>query len=245
MEDKLLIRKALDTLSLSEKYSTLRATGFLDPKEQSEIKKDMPRSAGIISQFYGGYPDAERNMFVCCPDWEEDPEYPIAILKVTGRDTAKLTHRDYLGSVLGLGLKREKIGDILVGEETYLFVSEDIKEYICENLTKIGSVGVSVSMVETADFILPTPKFKEIVGSVASFRLDVILALALSESRSKIQKLIEAERVQVNYEVAVSPSKTLSPGDKISVRGYGKMLFENIGGNSKKGRPFITIKRYI
>ncbi len=244
--DNLFIRKALDSAFLSEKYSSLRATGFLDPKEQSDLKKELPLFTGIRTEFCGGFPDAERRMFVSIPLWDETPHIPISVLEITGRDIKKLTHRDYLGSVLALGLKREKIGDILVGEDkTYMFTAEDIGDYVCESLIKVASQGVHVKKIELDSFEVPEPKFQEICGSVASFRLDAVLAMALHESRSAIQRLIESERVSVNFEIADSISKTLHEGDKISVRGYGKMIFAHIGGTSKKGRSFITIKRYI
>ena len=244
-EEKILIHKAQDAVSLAEKYAAMRSTGFLDPKEQSVLYAEHLETPEVAISFSGGYADAERRMMIVTPKWAEESELPIRVIEITSRYWEKLTHRDYLGSVLGLGLRREKIGDILVGKETYMFVTEDIADYICENLTRIGNVGVEVRSIRLPEVVIPEPKFLDVTGSVASLRLDAVLALSLKESRASVQKRIDAERVSVNYKLTTNSSLMLSEGDKISVRGVGKMLLFHIGGQSKKGRLFITVKRYV
>ena len=147
LSDSFLIAKATDTVRLSEKYSTVRHTDFLSPNEAAVIKGNSIRGTDTIQEFFGGYEDAERVMFVSYPDYLEDniERDFISLLVISGRDISELNHRDYLGSLLSLGIKREKIGDILVSdEETYIFVCSDISDYIIRNLTKIKKCGVKI-----------------------------------------------------------------------------------------------------
>ena len=246
-EQTSLVHRALDVIALSEKYASVRTTMFLDPKEQSVLCAELSgRGLADDSSFFGGYPQAERRVFAAYPEWGSESDVPIALLKITGKYQGELSHRDYLGAVLGLGLRRETIGDILVGEDVaYMFVISEIADYVTENLKKIGSSGVLVEHCDRDNVVLPEPKYKEIVGSVASLRLDAVLALCLHQSRSAVQKLIEGERVTLNYQIADSVSCAIKENDRISVRGFGKMKVDKIGGQSKKGRQFITIKKYV
>ena len=246
-DEKSLLRRALDVIGLSEKYASVRTTMFLNPEEQrflGEELKHRGEDSGI--RFFGGYREAERRLMIAVPEWEEEPEFPITLLKISGGKRNGLSHRDYLGAVLGLGLRRESVGDILVcDEETYLFVMNDIAGYIVDNLKKIGSYGVSVLPCDWKEELLPEPEFLEITGTVASLRLDAVLALAARQSRSMVQKWIEGERVMLNYRTVSSGSAVVKEDDRISVRGFGKMKVDHIGGQSKKGRRFITVKKYI
>ena len=132
VDEKLLIAKAQDTAGLCERQYTVKALGFLTPAEAAVIKKNIFKvgaSPDTELEFYGGFPDAERCLFVALPEYasEEDKKELIAVLEITGRDIESLNHRDFLGSLLGLGLKREKIGDILVLEgKALVFVLADI-----------------------------------------------------------------------------------------------------------------------
>jgi len=148
-EDKLLISRAEDLLERAGERHMLCATVFLSPAEQTLIERTLPRRADVAYTFWGGYNEAERAMFVCYPEYKEfEPEEaPIAVIKITGRDITRLTHRDFLGSVLALGIKRDVVGDILIGSgESLLFATSEIAEYICENLTKIGNAGVVLEL---------------------------------------------------------------------------------------------------
>lgn len=204
----------------------------------------------------GGYREAERRVF--CFMGNEYPErdsidFPIAcvqILPANKRFCEQLNHRDYLGTVMGLGLTRDQIGDILVEHQDsgsfsscYLFCVRDKAELIC-SLTRIRHTTVRAEIV---DFSCTgwKPSFLEISGSVSSFRLDAVLSVAVKVSRSRGLALIQAGNVTVNGRCCTENAKKLAEGDVFSVRGYGKYIFEKTTSLSKKGRYRITLQQYI
>lgn len=246
--DKLLIAKAEDVIKLSEKYSSIRRTEFLTPSEAEIIKDNHLKGFDSKQMFYGGYEGAERCMFVSYPDFYDDISFDdiISVIEVTGRDISKLSHRDYLGSLMGLGIKREKIGDIVILEDrTLVFVCEDISDYIIINLTKIGNCGIKVRIISNEDFDAPEIKYTEFSGTVQSLRLDAVLSVALKTSRNKAAMLIKAEKVQVNFKLCQEPSAFLKEGTVFSVRGFGKFELAMVNGETKKGRISITIKKFV
>jgi len=247
-EDKLFISKILDQIQLCTKYHERRYTDFLDPRQQGLLQKNLPNMNDVKFDFYGGYEEAERKMAVFFPDYMESDgeEFPIALLEITGYQVSRLSHRDFLGAILGLGIKREKIGDIIIHNDVcYCFCSHDIKDYIVMNLKKVGSLTVRVRETVLEDVILPEKKYKMIQGTVSSLRLDSVISTGLGESRNKSVAYIQSEKVHVNWEPVTSPSYKVNEGDVISVRGHGRMQVDRVGGLTRKGRISIIIKRYI
>lgn len=248
IDEKLLIAKAEDVVSLSEKHFSLKNTDFLTPNEAGIIRKNLPKGFESRQEFFGGYPDAERVMFVSYPDYLEDYEKDdlITVIKVTGKFIETLSHRDFLGSVLGLGVKREKIGDILVSDnETLIFLSADIANYIKDNLTKIGRVGIRCEIISTKEITVPEKETKKITGTVQSVRFDAVLSTALNLSRGKVKELVESERASINWAVCTSCSKEMKEGDIFSVRGSGRFKLESASHITKKGRYSLEILKYV
>ncbi len=246
-QEKLLIARGEDAISLAEKRCFVKTLGFLNPYEQQILKRHLPKISGMEIFFDGGYPEAERTMLVCYPDFltPETSDY-ITVLECTGRDLEDLSHRDYLGSLMGLGITRENIGDILVSEDrAYLFVKPEITEYILQNLSKIGRRGVTVKEVSHSEAILPVREAKEVQGTVAGLRLDAVIATAISVARGKSADLIRGGLVDVNWETVEDVSREVKEGDVFSVRGYGRMKLSRIGGLTRKGRYGITVLRYL
>ena len=246
--EKILLAKAKDVVRLSEKHYCAKNTDFLTPSEAAAIRKENIFSLESKQEFFGGYEDAERVMFVSYPDYMEDFERSelISALKITGRDIESLSHRDFLGSILGLGIKREKIGDIVVSEgAVYVFAAADIADYVKENLTKIGRCGIKIETEENLAALHFEKKTEEIRGTVQSLRLDAVLSVALKTSRSKVMQYIESERVNVNWQTVSSGAFSLKEGDVLSVRGFGRFKVFEIGGITKKGRIGITVLKYI
>lgn len=248
VDEKLLLAKAEDVVRLSEKHFSLKNTDFLTPNEAGIIRNNPPKGFESRQEFFGGYPDAERVMFVSYPDYLEDYEKDdlVTVIKITGKFIETLNHRDFLGSVLGLGVKREKIGDILVSDkETLVFLSADIANYIKTGLTKIGRVGVKCEIISTKEITVPEKETKKITGTVQSVRFDAVLSTSLHLSRGKVKELVEAEKTSINWVVCTSCSKEMKEGDVFSVRGFGRFKLESASHITKKGRYSLEILKYI
>jgi RNA-binding protein YlmH len=157
----------------------------------------------------------------------------------------KLSHRDYLGSILNLGIERSKLGDILVEEDyAILFVQNSLKDFMLEELTRIRHTSVMVTEVDVDEFSYQ-PKTKEIQGTVSSLRLDSLLALAFASSRSKLVAYIEGGKVFVNGKLITSNGYQIKEDDIVSVRGLGRFQFKETMSQTKKGRYYVTIHLYV
>ena len=246
-DEKLLIARAKDTLRLSEKHFCVKALGFLNPHERMVIQKYVRPNPDMTLTFDGGFQDAERTLMVCYPEYSEpEPEEYLSLLECTGREIGKLSHRDYLGSLMGLGIVRENIGDILVGKESaFIFLKPEIVHYVRENLTKIGRCGIHLKEVPVSCAVLPEREVKEVNGTVAALRLDAVVSVGTGLARGKSAELIESGQVTVKWETIQQVSASVKEADVISVRGFGRMKLEHIGGTTRKGRIGITIIRYV
>ncbi len=174
--------------------------------------------------------------------------YPIRCIRISpcsGKFSETLTHRDYLGALIHLGIERSRLGDIVIkGQDAYVFCHAQMEEFLMQNITRIRHTTVKVSAVENPDD-LPKPQFQEIHGTVSSVRLDAMIALAFSSSRSSMLGLIEGGKVFVNGKMVVSNGHPLKPEDIVSVRGYGKFRYDGMAGTTKKGRCSVTVQKYI
>ena len=182
---------------------------------------------------------------------ELDPaliRYPfkaLQVLPLNRKFSEDLTHRDYLGSILNLGIDRSKTGDILIENNTaILFAHDDIVSFLCSELTRIRHTSVKTEELPSFD-IQYTPKYEELTGTVASVRLDSLLSLAFSSSRTKLSGLIEGGRVFVNGKLITSNGYQPNEGDLISVRKMGKFRFAGIGNKTRKHRIYVRIQKYI
>ena len=193
---------------------------------------------------FGGFEDAERKMVAFIPEYDE-PLFPIGAVRLTSPMLKGLTHRDFLGSVLGLGIKREKCGDIIINDDSaYVILADDIASYTANSLTKVGRVGVKAEEVALSEISVPPKTFKPITGTVSSLRLDAVVALFHGKGRGKASEAINAGLVFVNGICAQKSDMRLSEGDVISLRGKGKATLE-IGGTSKKDRIFVTLNAWV
>lgn len=198
--------------------------------------------------FMGGYDDAERQVlgFVC--DLEHIYSNPIKAVKVIvktgiGKD---LTHRDFLGAILNLGIERSKIGDIIIKSfGAYIILDEEIAEFIRWNLTQIGRYNnIQIEEVALNELEIDKPSVKEIQGTVSALRADSIFSVAFGISRTTASKLLQNDKGRCNG-VPISSSSILKEGDMATLRGYGKMHLKSVNGMTKKDRVHITIEKYI
>lgn len=245
-EDKLLIAKAEDAMRSAERKYMTMTVGFLNPRQRTLLKKSVFVSVDLSFEFEGGYPEAERTLCVFKPEYADfSIDEFISVIQIDGRDLDGLTHRDYLGSLMALGIVRENIGDIIVTPNgAFIFVKAHIADYILQNLTKIGRRGITCRACPCGEAELPKPKAKEVRGTVASVRLDAVLAHICGISRGKAVDLITKGLVCVNFEVVLSISYQIKQGDLLSVRGIGRIRISEIGGITRKGRTGILAERF-
>lgn len=223
-------------------------TDFLTLHEQTIFYSLVREFHGSRFQLTGGYEAAERKIVCFLPSYEESCEYPpVSCLKVSPvqeKFADPVTHRDYLGALMNLGIERSKIGDILVdGTTAYVFCMEDMADYMAGELTYVRHNHITAEVCQVQELDIH-PKFEEVSGSVASERLDVVLSLAYQTSRSKIVPYIEGEKVFVNGRLITSNSYMLKPGDIVSARGLGKFAYVGVQTQTKKGRYYIVLNKY-
>lgn len=223
-----------------DKFSRAVYGDFLSENSISEL---LRRAALLPCEpvLFGGFEDAERKMVAFIPVFEE-PFFPICAVKITSPRLNTLTHRDFLGSVLGLGIKREKCGDILIADNVcHILIHSDVASFVADSLSMVGRVGVHAQLCDLSDIVLPVKSFTEISGTVSSLRLDAVVSLFIKKGRSLGAQTISAGLVFVNGICTLKTDAHLKDGDVISVRGRGKAMLE-VGGTSKKDRIFITLK---
>lgn len=247
-EEKLLLAKAEDLYTLCDKYCCPRFSVFLDESQQQLIRENIGEPSGYISGFFGGYPGAQRKVFGVFPEWVpySETDFTIKVLKFIKNFGEPLTHRDYLGTILSLGIDRAKTGDILVdGDIAYVFVTEDIADFIRGQVTKVANRGVKIEVADCGGILVPEQKFQAISVVTASLRVDAVVAAMLRLSRNLSAKLILAGRVSINHKVSTDTAKQLSEGDILSVKGYGRYILAQVGGKTRSERLHVTIKKYI
>ena len=248
--ERILLARVLDKLELAQNRSVPAHTSFLSPGERAAVEYLIAACGRPRHLFFGGYEGAERTVCLFLPDWQEKEdalwESPVAALRCTFPAGSGLSHRDFLGSILGLGITREKIGDLLVGSASCdVLLLPEIADYLLLNLESAGRVRLKVHALPLSDLELPQIQVKTVRDTVAALRLDAVMASGFSLSRGKAADLISAGRVQLNHRECGKCDRTVAQGDVISCRGLGKCSVKEIGGLSKKGRTMIVLERYI
>jgi len=220
------------------------ASKFLTPAEAKLVRDYFKYKRANLS-FNGGFGRAERVRAVFTnPDWGEFEHSDLfSALRLKYRDP--LTHRDILGALMALGIARDTVGDIVCeSQSAYLVCLPELGGYIAENLTKAGRVGVSVSEIGLDELPDKQENLAIKTDTVASLRLDAVLCAAFGLPRSKVALLISAGRVNVDHQPCTQPAKELNEGALLSVRGLGRVKLLEIGGESRKGRIFVSFGVY-
>ena len=246
-ETKIFISKSCDSYMRAFNTGRTFFSKFATPLEQKIIESRFPKNDVEIS-FFGGYDDSERNIIRFSGDavFDDALSYPVCAVSVRAKSREVFSHRDYLGSVLGLGIKRELIGDIVIrSEDAVIFCLEEIAPYIEDNLFKIGHATVNVTRLDDISDIVIERKFENLSLTVSSMRADCVVSAVCNVSRSGASELIERGLVTLCYEVLASKDRLVNPGDVISVRGKGKFMIGDEIKPTKKGRLHIDVKKYI
>lgn len=243
LEDRDVLAKVFDKAQAAEKKGIAMFTSFLSEREAAIVEERRKHIDSIPYKAFGGFDEAGRVM-LCFSEYE-DEVFPIKAIRVTGKGIDTLKHPDLLGSIMSLGLERSCVGDIVKSEgEWIIFCEEDIASYIAESLKEVGGVYVSCTECEVSELKVKL-QFEEITGTVSSLRADSVVAVMLKTSRSKAQEYIESQRFFLNQLLCTKCDKEIREGDILTVRHHGKARLSEISGKSKKGRIFITIKKYM
>ncbi len=258
-ESQNLEKRFLELSKTAYQRDIITFSDFLNLNEQN-ILHMLPKeklSSRIVS--FGGYDLAERQMAAFIPEAlylrygkeelsAEEIGYPFCALRISplnARFAEELTHRDYLGAVLSLGIDRSRTGDIVrEGQDALIFVHRTMTGLIREELVRVRHTSVTTEEISLFE-IHYVPSYEEIRGTVASVRLDSLLSLAFSQSRTRLTGLIEGAKVYVNGRLVTTNGYQPSEGDVVSVRGLGKFRFEYAGGRTRKNRLNVVISRYV
>ena len=239
-EERLLLARALDKLELCRTRNIPAHTQFLSLAEQAAAERLIAASGHPAHLFWGGFGDAERKLCVFLPDWMSpedwrlDADCPLSAVRIACPPGGGLTHRDYLGSILGLGITREKVGDL-----------RELEHVLLSQLDQVGRQRVRVSPMAPADLTPPVRQVKQIRDTVATLRLDAVAASGFSMSRSKMADLISSKKLMLNGRECDKPDRPVGEGDVLVCRRLGKCVLSTVSGPSKKGRTMILIERYI
>ncbi len=263
-EDNFFLGQIEDKISKCQNKYIMTATGFLDSHQQSlarmyckknfiqvyeaETEKqeylDFPSCRTV---FYGGYEDAERVIMINLPDYATiEQDNPLTVIRaVKPAGGRELTHRDYLGSLLGLGVKRESFGDILVREDgADIITLKDMADFVMMNYCQAGRTTLSLSEHPVSELIVPERKSVTVVDTVASLRLDNIVSSAFGLSRGKAAEAISKGIVFVNHVQVMKTDFSIKEEDRIVLRGKGKACLKEIRGKSRKDRIYIVLEKY-
>jgi RNA-binding protein YlmH len=243
-EERPFAERVLDWIyRAAEKYQPVQ-TPFLDPRQQFIVRSLVNREPDIGVWSDGGYEGAERGRMWVLPAHFPPDELPsglafLAIRPLSGRE---LKHPDVLGSLLGLGIKREKLGDLLLHPDgCHTVVADELANFIRLQLNRVGRETVSVEEISREDLVIPERDAIVQSITVASLRVDAVCAEGFRLSRSKASQLIKSGKCKVNWKVVDNPAETVAEQDMISLRGFGRLLVGKIDGRTKKGRYWVEV----
>ena len=242
-------RHLLDLCIRSERTGSWMYSGFLTPAEQEDFLR-CPESSRYDFTFDGGYEAAERKLLVAgssgAVGYPPDPPVSaIAVMPASRRFAEDLSHRDYLGAILNLGIERSLIGDILVREkQAWFFCLDSAADFLVSSLTRVRNTTVSASIV-SGEVPELQPRYEPMRLNVASERLDAVLSAFTGLSRARTAPLFSGEKVFVNGRVVADKSMKLKEGDIVSVRGFGKAVYDGIEYETRKSRLWVSLRKYV
>ena len=248
-EDRMLLAKLWDKINAGIRKNIPANTCFLSPRELELSRFLFGEPEGLYA--FGGYEDAERKMLIFLPDYLEEEalteeDSPCICLRAEFFQEDTLSHRDFLGALMGAGIGRETVGDICVGKGSCdFFVTQEIAPYILQSFTSAGRTHLHISQIPLREVQVPEPEMKELRDTVASLRLDSIISSGFRIGRSLAAQYVAAGKAAIDGLPCEKPDKLLAEGCKISVRGLGKIRLASVNGKTKKERISVTIHRYV
>jgi RNA-binding protein YlmH len=251
--DELIRAKAEDRIAQCRGGWYVTSTGLLDSHEQAIVQAVTRRgSAGVRTLMYGGYEGAERRMLVCVPadlpmTDEEAVSGLLEVLRVEKPAISReLSHRDYLGSMLGLGIDRSVTGDILVRDDgADIIIMPEIADFLTREYSQAGRTVIKTAIFPIEELIIPEVRTEVIKDTVPSLRLDCVASSAFRISRAKAAEAIRAGIVSVDHIECLKTDAKVEEGAILVLKGKGKAVLREVGGESKKSRVWIKIERYV
>ena len=249
-EDQILKGRLSDLAKRAYNQNIYTYSNFLSPEQLSLFYETRQEYDFITATCYGGHEAAQRQMigFGSEDEFGYEGTFPIKIVRavpIMEKFSDNLTHRDYLGALMNLGIARDTIGDILIKDKcAYIICIDSMADYITKELSKVRHTLINCEIVDN-DIPELKPTFEDVSFPVSSLRLDVILANLIKCSRSESIALFEEKKVTLNGRITGRNSIILKEGDVFSVRGHGKFIFQQAGKTTKKGKIYVHIKRYV
>lgn len=244
-----MLARALDLAQAVLRIHQPRVTDFYDPYHAGLVISALEKVPDLGVKSYGGYPGAERVRILIFSDYmqPEEKDWEMAFLSIKGHfHGQRLSHRDFLGAILGLGLRREKVGDILLqDEQAQVVVSAEVAPFIWSHLNRVGRIPVEVQEITREELFPPPRRIREIRATVPSLRLDVVAAAGFGISRNRMAREITAQRLSLNWQLCTELSHPVREGDIISARGRGRVEVTRVTGTTKSGRLAVILQRYI
>lgn len=255
-DTKILLSRAQDNAEMALKKGEPCFMPFLSDFEQAFVTRYAAYSRDDEKLlFFGGYKESDYKCAGFFPrylfyDEDYDPyaDFPVCTVLAEGSGFRRLTHRDFLGAIMSLGIKREMIGDIVVAEDgfsAYIFCLKKAADYLVDNFKAAANDKISCRLYANEDITIPEKKYEVINATVSSPRLDAVLCACINVSREEAGKMILSGLVSADHIVAEDKSKICGEGSVISVRGYGKFVINKIGDRNRRDRLRISIYRYV
>ena len=255
-DERMVLARAMDQMERAASRSIPCATQFLSPAQRAALEPLLAASGRPRLLFHGGDEGAERTVCVFLPDWLEAEDwaaedelaaiecaYPPTGAELSG---AGPTHRDLLGGLMGIGLTREKVGDILTGDTAAQIVClKEAAPIILSQFDQAGRYRLKLREIPLSGLAPAPAQVKVIHDTVSALRLDAVLASGFALSRGRAADAVAAGRVSVDHRECLKPDRPVAEGNILTCRGLGKCVLKRVGGQSRKGRIIIEIERYL
>lgn len=246
-EQHIVMRKIIDKAEAVLKNHDTVYTDFLDPY-QRELAYSILNRIDISYYAEGGLENAERKSIVIYPEYmtKETIENPIKAIKITGNfKFNSVSHRDYLGAIMGLGIKREKVGDIFIKEDcATVVIQAEVLDFLIYNLKSIGKESVEIEEIELCKIEKVEEEFRDVNLTISSLRVDSLISGVCNISRSKSAILIGQNKVKVNWKPINNISYEIKEGDVLSIRKFGRIKLIEHSGKSKKDKEKVVARIY-
>ena len=244
-EERMLLVRVLDKLERAQQREMPASTGFLSPREQALLTQIMPNCL-----FFGGVEGADRRVAYYLPEYLTAEDFfddgPVSCLRAEFYEENSLTHRDILGALMGAGIRRDAVGDIcLRARDCDIFVLSELSRYLLDNLTGAGRQHLRLKIIPLSQAVKQAQEMKELRVTVATMRLDSVLAAGFHLSRGAATEAIRAGLASVDSLTCMKPDRLMSVSNEISLRGKGKLRILSVDGITRKGRQGVTLGIYL